>query len=828
MISRPTVARADADCHEPEQASAILISKHRPISFAISGVCAGLLLLAANPQPALAGPENATTEQAINFSIPAGPLSDALLQFSEISGQKVLFNADLVRGLNSKGLQGRFSTQQALQRLLTGSGLIPRETGSGSVTLEKAAIDEPQSATTLPLVTVTGRPSYAASDPYNKDYAVTSVNAATKTDTPLMETPVNIQVISKAVLNDQQTIQMTDALKNVAGATVSHGSGGLSDDIFLRGFRSSTYFRNGFRIDSQFASIGTRQMANVERLEVIKGPAAIMYGRMEPGGMVNVVTKQPLATPYYALQQQFGSYDLYRTTLDATGPLTKGDTLLYRFNGSFESSGSFRELVDNERTFIAPMLTWNISPQTQVSLEMEYRHDNLGYDNSAWPFINGQFMEKPRSRNLMEHTPSGVEEKLIGLNWSHQFNDDWSIKQRFVADLMDTAQRWTSASTDTLNADNTLSRSLYYVPGQTDTYFTTVDLTGHFDTGIFKHTLLVGGDYYRTDNISSAYVAELAPINIDNPVHNSQPITPLATAWPASNNSADFVGIYAQDQIKLPYGLHVMGGFRYQYVKQWDNLAGTEQPADDAVTPRVGVLWQAQNWLSLYGNYIENFGASNQWATTATGKPLPPESAQQWEVGTKFEFFDGKLSATLAYYDITKQNVVTRDPNDPTGNLSIAAGEVNSKGPEVDVRGELLPGWNLIATYSNFDTRVTKDNSGLEGNRLYAVPRNVGSLWSTYDFQQSELRGLKVGGGVTLRDGATDGSSNGYQTAGYATVDLLTAYTWQVGKSKITTQLNVNNLLDKTYFPDAYWSDASSTRTIGTPRSLLGSVKVEF
>lgn len=806
------------------------LNKPRPLSLAMSGICAGLLALAHPAHVASAAPSDSGSEQAFNFAIPAGSLSDALLQYSETSGQRVLFNADLVRGILSGGLQGRFAPHQALDKLLQGTGLVPRQTDSGSVTLEKQAdrSESSQNPATLSAVTVIGKSAYADNDPYNPSYTRHAASSATKTDTPLMETPVNIQVIPKAVLDDQQTIQMTEALKNVAGATFSNGSGALSDDIFIRGFRSRTYFRNGLRSGDAYSSVGNRQMANVEQLEVLKGPAAVMYGRMEPGGMVNVVTKRPLNTPYYALQQQFGSFDLYRTTLDATGPLTQDDTLLYRFDGSFENSGSFREFVDKERTFIAPMITWNISPRTQVSLEMEYRHDNLIYDNNTWPFVDGQFIGMARSRNLMEPARVNVEEKLIGLDWSHQFNDDWNIKQRFVANLQDRAENWVMGASDTLTPDNLLARQQYDVRTQDNTYYTTLDVTGHFKTGPLAHTVLMGGDYYRTDIVGNPYIATLAPINIYNPVHTAEPITAFTPAGWASNNSSDFVGIYAQDQIKLPYGLHVMGGFRYQYVKQWDNLNRTEQPADDEVTPRVGVLWQAQDWLSLYGNYIENFGGSNQWATTLTGKPLPPESAQQWEVGSKFEFFDGKLSATLAYYDITKQNVVTRDPTDVTGNFSIAAGEVRSKGPEVDIRGELLPGWNLIATYANFDARVSKDNSGLEGNRLFAVPRNVGSLWSTYDFRQGDLRGLKVGGGISMRDGATDGSRNGYQTAGYATVDLLAAYSWKVEKSKITAQLNVNNLLDKTYFPDAYWSGASSTRTIGTPRSLLGSIKVEF
>jgi iron complex outermembrane receptor protein len=757
------------------------------------------------------------------FDIPAQELTAALQKLAAQSGVQIFYAHDSVAGRNGHALKGTMTLSEALNKLLSGSGLSFSIASDGSVSIKPPAPD----STMLQPVNVVGKSEYDATAPFNKEYAVSNASTATKTDTSIMETPVNIQVIPKAVLDDQQTIQMTQALKNVAGASVSSGSGGLSDDIFLRGFRTPTYFRNGYRIDSQYGSIGTRQMANVDRLEVLKGPAAILYGRMEPGGMVNVVTKQALAKPYYALQQQFGSFDLYRTTLDATGPLTKDDTLLYRFNGSFESSGSYRELVDNERTFLAPVATWNVSRKTQVTLEMEYRHDNLNYDPMVWPVINGHPISMPRSRNLMERTPSGVEEKLIGLNWSHQFNDDWSIKQRFVADLMDTSEAWTLPASDTLNADNSLPRAYYLVPHQNDTYFTTLDLTGHFATGMLNHTLLVGGDYYRTDNVSHPYMASLNPINIYNPVHDARLTSPLTTAWSPSNNSTDYFGLYAQDQIKLPYGLHVMGGLRYQNIQQWDNLAKTRQPTEDAVTPRVGVLWQAKNWLSLYGNYVENFGVSNQSATTANGKPLPPESAQQWEIGGKTEFFDGRLSATLAYFDLTKQNVVTPDPDNRI--FSKAVGEIRSRGPEIDIRGQIMPGWNLIATYTNLDARITKDFSGNQGARPWAIPRNMGSLWSTYDFQQGDFKNLKIGGGITLRDGTSDGTNRGSpQTAGYATVDLLAAYAWKLGDSKITTQLNVNNLLDKNYIQDTWISGASTRPTIGTPRSLLGSIKVEF
>jgi len=210
-----------------------------------------------------------------DFDIAAQNLGPALQTLAAQSGASIFYASASVNGRKAKALKGQYSTPAALGQLLAGSKLTYSVAADGSISVKPAPSKlEPQSSTTLPTLTVIGSNETDATDPYNKDYAVFKGSSATKTDTPLMETPVNIQVIPKAVLDDQQTIQMTQALKNVAGATVSSGSGGLSDDIFLRGFRTSTYFRNGFRIDSQFASIGTRQMANVERLEVIKGPAA--------------------------------------------------------------------------------------------------------------------------------------------------------------------------------------------------------------------------------------------------------------------------------------------------------------------------------------------------------------------------------------------------------------------------------------------------------------------------------------------------------------------------------------------------------------------------
>ncbi|NOU21386.1 MAG: TonB-dependent siderophore receptor, partial [Methyloglobulus sp.] len=744
---------------------------------------------------------------------------------------------------------------------------------------------EPQSSSgegqIMPKVTVEADSAYDPeyyADPYNKDYVIPNATAGTKTDTPIMETPLNVQVISKQVLKDQQAIRLDQALKNISGVTTTTASrsfgvfGGSSQAIFLRGFESETFFRNGFRLQQGSAS---RELANVESVEVLKGPAAILYGLVEPGGMVNVVTKQPLATPYYGFSQQFGSYDLYRTTIDATGPITKNKELLYRVNMSYENSGSFRDFVGKEDVFLAPVLKWNISPKTQVTFEMEYNHQHQGLDPGFIPLFNGKLFNMPRSRNYAGYSPATTETIFGGFNWSHQFNDDWTIKHRFSVNQ----QTFTApfgfrpeiAGDKTFVQNNVFGAgqipdSLGEVVGRTfsagivqnTTTSTNLDLVGHFNTASLKHTLLLGGDFYQLDR-EGTDIARINPplysfISLNNPVHPGTKFPPPDFIGESPSSSQNQYGLYLQDQIKLPYDVHVMGGIRYQYIHQNDKATGDLQ-TQDAVTPRVGILWQPKGWLSLYANYAESFGANTgrTFITSTTFGSIAPTSATQYEGGIKAEFFDGKLRANLAYYDLTKTNVTVGDPrHGPTdcagGPCSIALGEIRSRGPELDITGEILPGWNVITTWANTDIIVTKApvggavgvGTGLNpvgsfspGSRVPNVPRNTGRFWSTYEVQGGDFKGVTFGGGVTLRDSqvvANLGEQKTSKIPGYATFDLMAGYSRNVGDAKISLQLNVNNLLDKDYISSLFKAQVinSAYADFGQPRTFMGSINIQY
>ena len=387
-----------------------------------------------------------------------------------------------------------------------------------------------------------------------------------------------------------------------------------------------------------------------------------------------------------------------------------------------------------------------------------------------------------------------------------------------------------------------------------------MDLTGHFNTLGLKHTLLLGGDYYRLNNnnrndTSSGY----SIIDPYNPVHPSGlPFVFGADNVTGTQQQTDQFGLYGQDQIKLPYDLHVTGGLRYQYIHQntistqADVISNTLAQTQDAVTPRVGILWHPQSWVSLYANYAESFGANSGivWGAGNQFKPVAPTSASQYEGGVKTEFFDGRLRATLAYFDLTKTNIATGDPvlahdcGNGQGSCALAIGAVRSRGPELDIQGEILPGWNAIATYANIDIFVTKTNANNDplgninvGDRMINVPRNTGSFWSTYELQDADLKGLKFGGGVTVRDGQVCFSGTPLtlpqiHVPGYATLGLMTAYSRNFGKSKVTVQFNIDNLLDQRYYSAIGQGtngggNYAGIASYGAPRTAMGSISIQ-
>lgn len=795
------------------------------LHLAIQGILLASALTVSGPVHAESINDHAGIKRS--YHIGGGSLSQALRQFATSSGLLFSAEATLTDGKTTNGLEGEYTVEEGFRKLLAGSGLTYSFTGEDSVAI-KPVDSGSNAASTMPAVTVLGKADYDSTDPYNPYYSLPIASSATKTDTPIMETPYSIQVVPKQVLEDIQGIRPNDALDYVSGVYRSGGSGEFLESSNRRGFDNYPQgdYRDGMPYPVANYVIGGRDLASTERVEVLKGPASLLYGLTNPGGMVNYVTKKPLSNPYYSLQQQFGSFDLYRTTVDATGPINDDKSLLYRFNLAYKSANSFRDFVNSERTFLAPVITWNISPKTQVNFEMEYDTGHVVYDRGI-PAIGDRPANLPRERFTSNPYPYKYERTMLGVNWSHAFNENWKLSHRFNAQWI--GQNGVASDTDGIvSANGTMDRFgllQYQNPGQQPIYYNSVNLTGNFKTFGFGHTLLLGGDHYRT-SISTTQAFIVDSINIFDPQYPD-----LASA---RGNPTDYIkysaiqdwfGLYLQDQIKLPYNVQILGGFRYDSTESSSNSNGSEshKPRQDSLVPRGGIVWQPIPEFSVYGSYTENFSGVN--GTGFGGKFLDPAGAQQWELGLKTELFDKKFLATLAWFDLTKQNVAVSDPLHP--GFSIAIGEARSAGLELDLKGEILPGWNLIGAYAYTpDASVTVGSAGQLGRRFQGVPLHGGSIFTTYELQSGVLQGLKFGGGVIARGARnTNNDSSTAILPGYATVNLLSSYGWNVGKSHLTAQLNVNNLLDKTYYPA---SQDRSDIEVGMPRNFMGSIRVEY
>jgi iron complex outermembrane recepter protein len=821
-------------------------------------------------------PEREIVEIVRAYSIPAGRMSTALNRLADASGVLIVYDTALTRALKTRGVDGTHSLNAALEKLLSGTELNYQVAADGKSVLivlaqNDAGVRSDAAAEALPPIDVGAeraapaerkRSGYGGAgpgqDPYNKTYVLQNASTGTKTDTPVMETPLNIQSVTQQVLRDQQAITIEQALQNVSGVVVggggAFGGGTPYGGINLRGFSSDVYFRNGFRMapnGSGIDGISTIQLANISSIEVLKGPGATLYGLLEPGGVVNIITKEPLNAPYYSMGQQIGSFANYRTTIDATGPVTKDGDWLYRVNLSYQNNGapfgSPIELIHGQDIFIAPTLKWNIDAATSVKLEVQYDENRSAITFGSTPAFNGQFLSLPRNRNYAERSPDTLKTFFSALTWSHQFDNDWSIKQQIAY------KRAEDASSTRLPAFILDTGTGFLVEryagefGRQQTAFSTnVDVVGHFDTFGAKHTLLLGGDFYRasTGNQSFINFTSFSAIDLFDPVHPGTPFLAAAVPYGAGSNLQDTAGFYLQDQIKLPFDVSILAGARYQYIQQKSAsglTAATLTPSDkvataEAVTPRFGLLWRPEQWVSVYGHYADGFGAGG--GQVFPGTLAGPSKAQEFEAGVKLELFDGRLRATADYFNLAKTNVPSTDYGHPGLGFVVLTGEVRSKGVEVDIKGEILPGWSMIATYTNQEVRTTKSENPAEiGQRFGRDPRNMASLWSTYDFQTDMLKGLKIGGGAIYRDRQPiyDLSGLGFQMSNpaYATINLMAAYSFTLSGLKLTAQVNVSNLLDTTYYAETALDPTASGmglgyRLYGAPRTILGSLRAEF
>ncbi|MBD8558287.1 TonB-dependent siderophore receptor [Pseudomonas fluorescens] len=636
-------------------------------------------------------------------------------------------------------------------------------------------------------------------------YHATRSASATRTDTAIHETPQSISVVSKDVVEDLGATRLQDALDYAGGVGRANNFGGQGLTTFtVRGFTTGEFYRNGFPINRGYPNMPDAN--TIERLEVLRGPATMLYGRGDPGGTFNVVSKQPLAERTVTLGSQLNDQGMKRGTLDASGPLDEEGRLAYRLNVVGEGGDTFRDHVETERYGVTPVITWQATDDTKVTFEGDFMRNNHPLDRGLTRFPNQR--GTPSRDTFWGDKDAGKlhnDNNMAQLRFEHALSDNWTLGGGFQ--WLDGSLKGNAIEANgpgSLGTDGrTLQRNFNYRKLEWTDKDYQLNLTGHFSTGGFDHTLLTGIEYedydYKSIIQRSSAAAGTYPIDIFDPVYG-QPRPALTRTPTHDKENLKTYAAFVQDQVALTERLKVLAGARFErFEHDYQNYVGKSwQAADNAVTPRVGVIYDLTDTVAVYADAARSFkpntGASRE------GGGFAPEKGKSYEMGIKWEALDRQLSVDAAIYQIEKKNVLTTDPVDNT--FSVAAGQVRSRGFDLNVAGNLTPEWRVIGGYAYVDAEVTRDNTLRSGTRLMNIPRNSFSLLNVYEFQDGALKGLGLGvGGKYVDQRAGQTANTAFSMDAYTVVDLLGYY--KVNEH-VRLNLDVKNLFNREYEEGAF------------------------
>jgi iron complex outermembrane receptor protein len=663
-------------------------------------------------------------------------------------------------------------------------------------------------------------PAEAADGPV-QGYRATRSASASKTDTAIREIPQAISVIPAAVLEDLGSSNVERALDFAGGVSKQNNFGGLTlYEYSVRGFTTSEFYKDGFSANRGYPS--TPDAASIERIEVLKGPAASLYGRGDPGGTVNIVTKKPQADTFARLQASAGSWDRYRTSLDLNSPLDEQGDLLVRLNLAAEDNHSFRDHVTSERLFAAPSFSWQLSPDTRLLLEAEVvRHRSVFDRGIVAP--NNRLGSVSRSTFLGEPSDGDIENdnNLIQASLEHALNDSWQLR---LASHFKEGELAGYASENQALADDgrTLTRRFRERETTWHDSITQLELRGDVQLGGLQHQLLIGSEYenYRK-NERVTEVRPRSPIDIYDPVYG-RPRPTGARSGSDNHEQVESHALNLQDQIIFTERLRGVIGVRFEHFDQSiDNRvngARSEQ-SHDALTQRAGLLYQLTPSVGLFANASTSFKPNN--GLDRNSRAFDPEQGIGYEAGVKLDLLDDRLSATLAAFHLTKENVLTADPADAS--FQTTAGEARSQGFDLQVSGQLTDALRVIGAFAFIDAEVTKGDEALPaGSRLLGVARQSGSLLGVYEFQDGWLRGADLGAAFSYVGDRSGQAGSNFELPAYHTVDLLAHYAFS---PRVKVGAHLNNLFDEKYYERSYnnlWVMP------GEPRNLSFNLTVDL
>ena len=657
--------------------------------------------------------------------------------------------------------------------------------------------EEPQ---TLELDAISVTSDYESATGPVDGYRATRSSSATKTDTAIRDIPQSISVIPVSVLNDLGSISVERALDFAGGVSKQNNFGGLTlYEYSVRGFTTSEFYKDGFSANRGYPS--TPDVVSIERIEVLKGPAASLYGRGDPGGTVNIVTKKPRPEAFATLHTSAGSWDRYRTALDVNTPLDEDGNVLSRVNLAVEDGQSFRDHVDRERVFVAPSFSWQLNPDTTLLVESEFVRHRSTFDrgivapNNVWSGVSrSTFLGEPNDGDIDNHN------NLLQATLEHHLNDAWKLR---LASHYKQGKLWGFASeARALNADgHTVNRRYRERDNDWHDSITQLELRGLFDTGPWQHELLIGSEYenYRKNERVTTIAGSPYAIDIFQPVYG-QPKPGGARSGTDFFEHVESRALNLQDQILFTDTLRGMLGARLERFEQGidDHTRNTtNRQQHDALTQRAGLLYQLTPEIGLFANASTSFKPNN--GLDAAGRSFDPEEGVGYEIGIKSELFDDRLSSTLAAFHIEKKNVLALDPGTDT---SRAMGKARSQGFDLQVAGQVTDAVRVIGAFAYIDAEVTEGDKVIPtGSRILGVAKHSGSLLGVYAFQDGRLRGSDLGAAFTYVGDRSGEAGSDFQLPAYHTVDLLAHYK---ASDNVTVGLNLNNVFDEKYFERSY------------------------
>jgi catecholate siderophore receptor len=753
-----------------------------------AGVLCGAPLAAQTASDGATAPSAAETAN-IRFNVPAQPLADALREYGRQAGVRVQADLAAAAGVRSRALAGSLTKEEALDRLLAGTGLAARfaENGTAQVTRGGSTV-----YALAPLTVIGTR---------NRGYATARTTSATKTETPLRDVPQTVSLVTHELIADQSMQGMADVVRYIPGITMGQGEGHRDAPTIRGNSTTADFFVDGVRDDVQYF----RDLYNVERVEALKGSNAMIFGRGGGGGVLNRVTKEAQWTPTRALTLEGGSWDHRRATLDVNQGL--GPSVALRFNGMYEDSEGFRDRYSLERYGLNPTVALALGTRTMIRAGYERFSDERSVDRGI-PSFEGRpsragittFFGNPDS------SYASVRVNAASALVEHSLPAGLTIRNRTRYAGYD--KSYLNSLPGAVNAAGTqVSLSAYGNDTGRRNLFNQTDLIFNVGTGAVRHTLLLGAEIGRqeTENFRRTGYYNNTATSFSAPFDAPTVTTPITFRQSASDadNRTDVAvaGVYVQDQVELTRFLQLVGGVRYERFdldfhdnRKDEGLGRT----DELVSPRAGVVLKPAEPVSFYGSYSVSYlpSSGEQFSSlSATTRTLEPEQFTNRELGAKWDVHPG-FALTGALYRLDRTNTSAPDPADPT--RIVQTGSQRTTGWELGAAGNVVKAWQLSAGLARQDAEIVSTTTAAKaGQRVPLVPEHTFSLWNRVQI----FPALGVGLGVVRQSKMFAAIDNTVTLPGFTRADA--AVFVRLGPLG-SAQVNVENLLDKRYFPTSH------------------------